>query len=164
VLSSISGGPRFLQHRSLSSARTGFPCHNKTTTKAKLNLETPELIKGGESGPAAVPGNSADSLIVQSAAHKGDSSMPPRANKSGAIIDLTAARLTLLRAWIDQGAKDSLKQTESVALHTLPRGVHPIDSVAMTNDGRYAACGRGGQLFLYDLASREIVSQLKDPV
>jgi WD40 repeat protein len=140
-----------------------IPCHNKTTTKAKLNLETPELIKkGGESGPAAVPGKSLDSLIVQSAAHKGDSAMPPKDNKSGAL-DLTSEQIALLSLWIDQGAKDSLKQTEAIALHTLPRGIHPIYSVAMTNDGRHAACGRGGQLFLYDLASRETVSQLTDP-
>lgn len=140
-----------------------IPCHNKTTTKAKLNLETPELIKkGGESGPAAVPGKSADSLIVQSAAHMGDSAMPPKDNKSGAV-DLTPEQLVLLKTWIDQGAKTSVKQTESIALHSLPRGVHPIYSVAITNDGRYAACGRGGRLFLYDLASREPVSQLTDP-
>ena len=40
-------------------------CHNKTTTKADLNMETPELmIKGGESGPSIVPGKSGESLVV----------------------------------------------------------------------------------------------------
>ena len=39
-------------------------CHNKTTTKAGLNMETPELmIQGGDSGPSIVPGKSAESLL-----------------------------------------------------------------------------------------------------
>ncbi|RFC44815.1 MAG: WD40 repeat [Verrucomicrobia bacterium] len=140
-----------------------IPCHNKTTTKAKLNLETPELIKkGGESGPGLVPGKAADSLMVQSAAHQGDSAMPPKDNKSGAV-DLTPAQLALLSSWINQGAKTSVKRVETVALHALPKGVQPIYSVAMTPDGRTAACGRGGELFLYDLATRQALAPLKDP-
>ena len=48
-------------------------CHNKTTTKADLNMETPELMKkGGESGPGLVPGKSAESLIVQASLHQHD--------------------------------------------------------------------------------------------
>ena len=140
-----------------------IPCHNKTTTKAKLNLETPEFIKkGGESGPGLIPGKAADSLMLQSAAHQGDSAMPPKDNKSGAV-DLTPAQLSLLSTWIDQGAKSSLKRVETVALNALPKGVHPIYSVAMTADARTAACGRGGELFLYDLATRQLLSQLRDP-
>ena len=64
-------------------------CHNKTTTKAGLNMESPELLKkGGESGAAVVPGKSAESLVVQAAAHEDDYFMPPKNNKSGAV-DLT---------------------------------------------------------------------------
>lgn len=140
-----------------------IPCHNKTTTKAKLNLETPELIKkGGESGPAVIPGNPAESPLFQSAAHQGESAMPPKDNKSGAK-DLNPAQLGLLKAWVEQGAKSSIKPTEAVTIRALPAGVHPIYSVAMTTDGRYAACGRGGRLFLYDLSTRQVLSELKDP-
>ena len=36
-------------------------CHNKTTTKAGLILETPaDIIKGGESGKAVVPNRSGE--------------------------------------------------------------------------------------------------------
>lgn len=140
-----------------------IPCHNKTTTKAKLNLETPELIKkGGESGPAVISGKPAESLLLQSASHQGDSVMPPKDNKSGAV-DLSPNQLALLRDWIEQGAKDSVRRTENIIIHALPPGVRPIYSVAITPDGRYAACGRGGQLFLYDLGSRQLLGQLKDP-
>ncbi len=55
-------------------------CHNKTTTKASLNMETPEAMhKGGDSGEGVIPGNGAESLVVQAAAHVGDDiEMPPR--------------------------------------------------------------------------------------
>src|ERR1700710_115567 len=66
-------------------------CHNKTTTKADLNMETPELmLKGGETGPGLVPGKGMESLVVQAALHQGDMEMPPKNNKSGAM-DLTPA-------------------------------------------------------------------------
>jgi WD40 repeat protein len=140
-----------------------LPCHNKTTSKAKLNLESPALLrKGGESGPGAVPGKGGESLVLQSAAHLGDSVMPPKDNKSGAV-KLKPEQLALLRAWIDQGARDSAKRSQTVALQPLPKGNQPIHSVAMTADGRFAACGRGDRLFLYDLAAKELAATLADP-
>src|ERR1041384_6390655 len=46
-------------------------CHNKTTVKGDLILETPEtILKGGESGPAVVRGKSAESLLLQLASHQ----------------------------------------------------------------------------------------------
>ena len=137
-------------------------CHNKTTTKAHLNMETPELIaKGGETGPGLVPGNGAESLVVQASKHTDDLEMPPKNNKSGAV-DLTPAQLQLFKAWIDQGAKSSVQEERSVAWQPLAPGVHPIYSVAMTKDGRYAACGRSNQISLYDLATRQFVTQIVD--
>ncbi len=135
-------------------------CHNKTTTKGDLNMESPELMKkGGESGPGIVAGKSAESLIVQAAAHlERDMIMPPPNNKSGAV-DLTASEINLLKAWIDQGAKSSVQQARQVAWQPLPPGVNPIYTVAMTKDGRFAACGRANQIFIYDLATRQLVTR-----
>jgi WD40 repeat protein len=138
-------------------------CHNKTTTKADLNMESPELmIKGGESGPSVVPGKSAESLVVQASLHQHDMEMPPPKNKSGAQ-NLTQAEVSILKLWIDQGAKSSVQQERVVAWKPLAAGVHPIYSVAMTKDGRYAACGRSNQIFVYDLATRQLVAQVSDP-
>jgi len=48
-------------------------------------METPELmIKGGEAGPAIVPGKGAESLVVLASLHQEDMEMPPANNKSGA--------------------------------------------------------------------------------
>jgi WD40 repeat protein len=138
-------------------------CHNKTTTKADLNMETPELmIKGGEAGPALVPGKSAESLIVTASLHKDDMEMPPPNNKSGAV-NLTPAEIAILKQWIDQGAKASVQQERAVVLKAFSASVDPIYSVAMTKDGRYAACGRSNQIYLYDLATRQFVAQISDP-
>lgn len=138
-------------------------CHNKTTTKADLNMETPELmIKGGESGPSIVPGKSAESLVVAASQHKKDMEMPPPNNKSGAQ-SLSPAEIALLKQWIDQGAKSSVQQQRVVTWKPLSAGVDPIYSVAMTKDGRYAACGRSNQIFVYDLATRQFVAQISDP-
>ena len=137
-------------------------CHNKTTTKAGLNMETPEAMrKGGDSGPGVNPGDGAESLILQAAAHTGDVEMPPKGNKIGAV-NLTTAELAMLRAWIDQGAKGSVQQARQVVWQALPPGVNPIYSVAMTRNGRLAACGRANQIFLYDLATRQFVTRLAD--
>lgn len=138
-------------------------CHNKTTTKADLNMETPELmIKGGEAGPALVPGKSAESLVVAASLHTQDLEMPPPNNKSGAV-NLTPAEIAILKQWIDQGAKASVQQERAVVLKAFSASVDPIYSVAMTKDGRYAACGRSNQIHLYDLATRQFVAQISDP-
>jgi hypothetical protein len=58
------------------------------------------MLKGGESGPALVPGASARSLLFE-LIHKGD--MPP--GKEG---KLTAEEIALVKAWIDGGAPTTL--------------------------------------------------------
>ncbi len=137
-------------------------CHNKTTTKADLNMETPEMMKkGGESGPSIVPGRSAESLVVQASLHQHDMEMPPGNNKSGAV-NLKPAEIALLKLWIDQGAKSSVQQERQVAWQALSSSVDPIYTVAMTKDGRYAACGRSNRIFVYDLATRQFVAQITD--
>ncbi len=138
-------------------------CHNKTTTKADLNMETPELmIKGGESGPAIVPGKSKESLIVVASRHLKDMEMPPPNNKSGAA-NLTPAEIAILARWIDEGAQTSVQEERVVVWQPMSASVDPIYTIAMTKDGRYAACGRANQLFVYDLATRQLVTQGIDP-
>ena len=82
-------------------------CHSGDRAKAKLHLDTLEgVLKGGEDGKVALPGNSAKSILVHNAARVGDEDnwMPPKNNKAG-IGPLTAEQVGLIRAWIDQGAK-----------------------------------------------------------
>lgn len=137
-------------------------CHNKTTTKGGLNMETPALMqKGGESDKGIVPGKGADSIIYQAAAHTWDSEMPPKGNKVGAV-NLTSQQLDLLKQWIDQGAKASAKREKVIAWEPLPAGLQPIYAVAMTPQGDFAAAARANQISIYHLATQSLVTKLTD--
>ena len=137
-------------------------CHNKTTTKAGLNMETPALLrKGGESGPAVIPGKGAESPLVRFAQHLEEEVMPPKNNKSGAI-DLTTAQIEVLKAWIDEGAKDSVQQARAVALREIPKTIHPIYSVALVDNGRAVVCSRANELHVYDLTTRSFLGAIRD--
>ncbi len=74
-------------------------CHARGKFKGGLSLETREaLLKGGEEGPAAVPGKSAESLLIELVAGlEPDRRMPDKGPP------LTTEQVALLRAWIDQG-------------------------------------------------------------
>src|SRR6267378_54645 len=77
-----------------------FECHAGTKAKGELQLDTREhALKGGESGPAIIPGKSADSLLVQAVAGVDpDLIMPKKGDR------LSTEQIALLRTWIDQGA------------------------------------------------------------
>ena len=134
-------------------------CHCQTTTKGGLNLETPELmLKGGDTGPAIIAGKGAESLALQAAAHTDDDlKMPPRDNKAKAH-DLTPEQLALLKLWIDQGAKPSVKTERVLAWQEVPDSLRAIFATAMTPDGQFAACARANRISFYHLPSGRAVA------
>ena len=82
-------------------------CHGGPKPKAHLRLDTLQgALKGSEDGKVLVPGNSAKSRLVVNVAQLGaeDEYMPPPNNKMK-IPPLTPEQISLIRAWIDQGAK-----------------------------------------------------------
>ncbi|WP_437188318.1 c-type cytochrome domain-containing protein [Planctomicrobium sp. SH668] len=138
-------------------------CHNKTTTEGSLNLESPLTARqGGDSGDGVVAGKASESLIYQAAIHDGGLEMPPKNNKSGAK-NLTKDELAVLAAWINEGAKDSVRQQDQIHWRQIPETVHPIYAAAITGDGRWAAAGRGNRLELYDIATLTPAQTLTDP-
>lgn len=74
-------------------------CHARSKAKGGFNFDTPEaFLRGGDSGPAALPGDSAHSRMVELVSGLDpDEVMPMKGSK------LTAGQVGLLRAWIDQG-------------------------------------------------------------
>jgi mono/diheme cytochrome c family protein len=73
-------------------------CHGGRRRRADLDLTTPAgILKGGESGPAVVPGKPDDSLLYEKV-HSG--AMPP-----GRMNRLSAAEVATLRRWIAAGAR-----------------------------------------------------------
>ncbi len=137
-------------------------CHNKTTTKGGLNMETPELMaKGGESDKGIIPGKGAESVMYQAAAHTWDSEMPPKGNKVGAV-NLTPEQLALFKAWIDQGAKASPKKVQIIAWEPLPAGLQSIYAIAVSPQGDFAAAARANQISIYHLPTQSLVTKLTD--
>ena len=75
-------------------------CHNARLLQGGLSLQTlPDVLKGGVSGPALVPGSSRESLLFQRVSGVREPRMPFRKEP------LTPQELALLRRWIDQGAR-----------------------------------------------------------
>jgi mono/diheme cytochrome c family protein len=75
-------------------------CHSADAKKGGLRLDTREhALKGGDSGPAIVPGKGGGSLLYQRVASTDkDERMPAKAEA------LPAADIATLKRWIDQGA------------------------------------------------------------
>jgi mono/diheme cytochrome c family protein len=77
-----------------------YECHGPTSGKgkAKLRVDSREaLLRGGESGPAIVPGEPDRSLLLLAIRHDGAVAMPPKTKLDQAEIDAVAA-------WVKDGA------------------------------------------------------------
>ncbi len=92
--------------------RTCVECHGPKTTKAKLRLDSLDAImKGGESGPAAIAGNGEKSPLYARLVlpESSDDHMPPSGHPAP-----SAAERDLLRWCIDRGASDSLRVDDAL--------------------------------------------------
>jgi hypothetical protein len=79
--------------------RNCYKCHGGVQQKAGLDLRLPQtLLKGGDSGPAIVPGKPAESLLIQriTAVAADDDHMPPQENKR-----LKPEEVALISRWIE---------------------------------------------------------------
>jgi len=73
-------------------------CHNPHKKKGGLDLSTRgELLKGGETGPAVVPGNAEKSALLKLVRHELDPAMPHKRDK------LPEASAKLLTEWVRAG-------------------------------------------------------------
>ena len=89
-----------------------FECHShEKKLKGGLALDSRSgWEKGGESGPAIVPGKPEASLLIQAVSHvEKDLKMPPKNM-------LPASEIALLTEWVRQGAPDPRVAAQSTAL------------------------------------------------
>ncbi len=77
-------------------------CHGPEKPKSRFRLDNRvAALKGGDEGVDILPGNSVKSPLIHYVAYLvEDSEMPP----VGKGVQLTAGQVSLMRAWIDQGA------------------------------------------------------------
>ena len=91
-------------------------CHGPEKQENGLRLDAAGLaLRGGDSGPAIVPHKAAESLIIEAVTGSSDtvSKMPPKGEP------LSPDQISLLRRWIDAGAKAPVE-----AAVTRPKSEH----------------------------------------
>lgn len=139
-------------------------CHDRDGGLAEgdLDLLTVEsLKKGGKHGPSITAEKGVESLIVKLAGRQQKPHMPPKDNEP-----LSPEELSLIKAWIDRGAKpgENLKPAESdrakPTLENLPPGVHPVYALAIDASGLLVAAGQGNDVDIYDAAGGKRIARL----
>lgn len=78
--------------------RACIKCHGEKRQEAGLRLDSREgLLKGGERGPAIVPGKPQESILLEAVRQTGELIMPPEGQ-------LTGGQIADLARWIEMGA------------------------------------------------------------
>ena len=73
-------------------------CHGPKKAESDLRLDAyASALKGGESGPAIIPGKPDESLIVKAVRHDGDLKMPPKEK-------LAEREIATIERWIERGS------------------------------------------------------------
>lgn len=89
-------------------------CHNEKVTLGKLSVESERtLLKGGETGPAILPGDAAKSLLIDKVVTR---QMPPGKDK------LTDVEIDRIREWINTGLPKVQEVAAEVSEHEV-RGI-----------------------------------------
>ncbi len=93
---------------------TCYKCHSSETDKVKGGLlldSRAALLKGGDTGPAIVPGDPEKSLLIKAIRYTdADLQMPPKNKK------LSAEQIADLEAWVKMGAPDPRTNSSKVSL------------------------------------------------
>lgn len=80
--------------------RSCVQCHGRGKSKGGFRLDTREtVLKGGETGPALIPGHSKESYLIELVTAEDELDRMPQKGSP-----LTPSQIQLLRDWIDQGA------------------------------------------------------------
>ena len=88
-----------------------YSCHNVDDQQSGLRLDAARIaIKGGDRGPAVIPGKSAESLLYQVLIGQGDVTAMPAEGPP-----LSEEEIALIQRWIDQGAAAPENETADEA-------------------------------------------------
>ena len=138
-------------------------CHNAKDEEGELVLESyATLMKGGETGPAVVPGKADESLLIRLIRHEKKPYMPPP-KKAPKLSD---AEIAVVKAWVDAGAKPGDVGPVAAAPAALPK-VEPrvaprkaVNAVAFAAGPKLYAVARYGEVELRSAADRSLVRRL----
>lgn len=97
-----------------------FKCHGAGKHKGNFQLDSrAHLLAGGDSGPAIIPGNSAESLLIQAINYDGYEMPPGQKMSAEKIADLTK--------WVQMGAPWPGAQGEEIAAVRKEAGISDED-------------------------------------
>ena len=120
-----------------------YGCHGEDLAEGKLRLDTKNgWERGGDRGPAIVPGDPSASLLMRAVSYRDDKlRMPPKDSGD----KLSDSEIDALTTWIRQGAHDprggqkivtDIEKAaakhwafQPIAAPTVPSGVNPIDAM-----------------------------------
>lgn len=126
-------------------------CHSGKITEGDFDVSSYEkVIKGGRKRGAkvVVPGKPEESFLFLACARRVRPIMPPKTEPP-----LTPQELTILKLWIEQGAKapTTSRIRTRVVLQLPPALVKPVRALVVTPDGKQIIASRGNQLHVYGL-------------
>ena len=139
-------------------------CHNADEAGGGLRLDDFALLrKGGEHGPAIVPGKPAESRLLQLVERKQKPFMPPEDNARP-----KPAEIAILRAWIAAGAVRGEGVVDRFSLVTptiKPAGEvrQPVNEVALHPGGGLLAVARYGRVEIVNPKDRQRIQLLDQP-
>ncbi|MCH7988141.1 MAG: hypothetical protein IID46_03205, partial [Planctomycetes bacterium] len=137
-------------------------CHNAKEAEGELVLESfPKLMQGGENGKILVPGKAEKSRLILVLEKKVEPFMPPEDNKAP-----NAKEITLLKAWINGGAKGPKAGPSDPHLLVTPKIKpvgkvrQPISAVDHSPDGKWIAVARYGAVEILSAGKRKVIRKL----
>lgn len=141
-------------------------CHAAQEPEGKLVLETYEtLMKGGDSGPALVPGKSSDSLLVKMIEGRIEKDGKNRVMPPGKRKKLEPHEIASIKGWIDMGAlppTETAKARKELVLPKVVPTVPPRRSIqAVAFSGGWVAVARYGEVELMSAETRSVVRTLR---
>jgi WD40 repeat protein len=129
-------------------------CHASKDPDGELVLESfDSLMKGGEIGPAILPGKSAESLLIKMVEGRFEKDGKKKIMPPGKRAKLTPAEIATIKSWIDAGARapsSPLAAKELVLPKILPKGSprDPVNGLAFGKKGAIVAVARYGKVEL----------------
>jgi tricorn protease-like protein len=174
-LVTVSSGAQLPQPNDYASIDAIFSkycldCHASKDPEGDLVLETFDtLMKGGEIGPAILPGKSSESLLVKMLEGRFEKEGKKKIMPPGKRAKLTPPEIATIKSWIDAGAfapATPLAAKELVVPRILPKSPprDPINILASSPSGGLIAAGRYGKVELLsatNMAPIHILGELK---
>src|ERR1051326_6387207 len=147
-------------------SRHCLDCHGEKDPDGQFVLESfDSLMKGGELGPAVVPGKSRDSLLMQMIEGRFETEGKKKIMPPGKRAKLNAEEIEIIRSWIDAGAPAPsaapvVKElvAPKIVLKTAPR--NPINAIAFSSEAGIIAVARYAEVELRSAADLRLVKTL----